>query len=89
MGGGARGGGRGKRAQAPPLGSIAAGAGGDKPFECPQCGGTTATQVAMTLGDGTDVTFVSCQGCEHRTWVLADGTELTIEDVLARSNRKQ
>jgi len=41
----------------------------------------------MSLTDGTPVTFVSCQRCEHRAWFDAEGAELPIEDVLARSKR--
>jgi hypothetical protein len=43
----------------------------------------------MDLTDGTPVTFVSCQACEHRSWFGSDGEELTIESVLARSRREK
>lgn len=45
------------------------------------------TQLAMDLTDGTPVTFVSCQECEHRTWFDEQDATLSVEDVLARSRR--
>lgn len=41
----------------------------------------------MDLTDGTPVTFVSCQECEHRTWIDGQGSTLSVEDVLSRSKR--
>jgi len=42
----------------------------------------------MDLTDGTPVTFVSCQTCEHRAWFDGEGAEVAIEDVLSRSRRE-
>lgn len=56
---------------------------------CGSCGSSAVTQLAMDLTDGTPVTFVSCQACEHRSWFGSDGEELTIESVLARSRREK
>ncbi len=47
----------------------------------------------MVLNDGTEVTFISCQGCEAREWLAAepDGTWRTvpIASVLERSARRR
>ena len=75
---------------APTLGSLSrpAAAPGPAPRECTACGSSAVTQLAMDLTDGTPVTFVSCQTCEHRAWFDGEGAEVAIEDVLSRSRRE-
>lgn len=71
-----------------PLGSISSGdpAAVRGTEACLECGSTSLTRVAMTLGDGSAVTYVSCQACEHRNWFAAggDGRPLDRDDVLSR-----
>lgn len=61
------------------------------PERCSSCRSPQLTRLAMVLGDGTDVTFVSCHACERREWLSAgaDGswTSVPIDAVLARSAR--
>ena len=63
------------------------------PDTCGSCGGTSLTQLALVLTDGTPVTFISCHTCEQRQWLTErdDGSwqVLPIEVVLERSARKQ
>ena len=49
---------------------------------CPACGDGSVTRLAMTLADGSPVTFVSCHTCETRGWFAADGTPLGLDAVL-------
>lgn len=61
------------------------------PERCAACGATDLTRLPMQLTDGTPVLFVSCQVCEHRSWLSEDEagwTALPIAEVLARSTRK-
>ena len=53
---------------------------------CNECGGTQVTRLQMRLTDGTDVMFTSCHRCEARRWD-ADGVELSMESVLARTRK--
>ena len=53
---------------------------------CTVCGTGHLTRLAMTLTDGTPVTFRSCHRCEHRSWVHA-GVELSRESVLAKTRK--
>ena len=73
------------------LGSISrpSGTPGPTPRRCTACGSSAVTQLAMDLTDGTPVTFVSCQTCEHRAWFDAAGDEVPIESVLSRSRREK
>lgn len=68
-----------------PLGSLSrnekVAAGTEK---CAACGSSTLTRVPMTLADGTTATFVSCQDCEERVWVRADGAVLSTDAVIER-----
>jgi hypothetical protein len=54
---------------------------------CGACGSERVTTLAMTLTDGTPVTFVSCHACEQRSWTTPTG-ELELPDVLARSAKR-
>ena len=55
---------------------------------CRACGTETLTRVPMKIGDGTEVTFVSCQDCEERVWVTVESGEfLELADILARSGK--
>jgi hypothetical protein len=51
---------------------------------CTACGSSSVTTIAMTLTDGTPVTFTSCHDCEHRSWV-EHGEELTFAAVLDKT----
>jgi DNA-directed RNA polymerase subunit M/transcription elongation factor TFIIS len=53
---------------------------------CQSCGSARLTVLAMTLTDGTPVTFASCHDCEHRNW-SHDGSQLAIADVLKRATK--
>jgi formate dehydrogenase maturation protein FdhE len=53
---------------------------------CPSCGSSRLTSLAMTLTDGTPVRFASCHECEHRSWTH-DGSELQFTDVIARATK--
>lgn len=55
---------------------------------CPSCSSERVTSLAMTLTDGTPVTFVSCHDCEHREWADATGA-LDFADVLVRTTKKK
>lgn len=55
---------------------------------CVACASRELTRVSMTLGDGTPVMFVSCQACEHRTWVAEDGEHLDAAGVLRRAGKQ-
>ena len=79
-----------RREAAPALGSLAqpAKTPGPAPRSCTKCGSGALTQLAMDLSDGTPVTFVSCQTCEHRAWFDAEGAEVPMAHVLARSRRQ-
>lgn len=54
---------------------------------CRSCGSERLTSLAMTLTDGSPVTFLSCHNCEHRTWAH-DGTPLAFADVLNRATKR-
>jgi len=54
---------------------------------CAQCAGTSLTSLAMTLTDGSPVTFVSCHECEARGWFGADGTAMRLDAVLSSAAR--
>ncbi len=66
---------------------------GRTPEACGSCGGTDLTRLPMVLTDGTEVTFISCNACETREWLVqtTDGTWRTvpIDVVLRRSARRQ
>lgn len=66
-----------------PLGSLTQQSRRDAPI-CVACGSNRVTSLALKLTDGTPVRFVSCHQCEHRRWDN-DGTELSTEDVLAKT----
>jgi DNA-directed RNA polymerase subunit M/transcription elongation factor TFIIS len=55
---------------------------------CPSCGSERLTTLAMTLTDGTPVSFCSCHDCEHRSWSDAAG-QLDFADVLVRTAKKK
>jgi DNA-directed RNA polymerase subunit M/transcription elongation factor TFIIS len=55
---------------------------------CPSCGSERVTALAMTLTDGTPVTFCSCHACEHKIWSDASGA-LDFADVLTRTAKKK
>ena len=54
---------------------------------CRVCGSERVTRIAMQLTDGTPVDFTSCLACENRSWQQEDGTLLSRDDVLARTQR--
>jgi hypothetical protein len=56
--------------------------------ECPSCGSQRLTALAMTLTDGTPVSFSSCHNCEHRVWADHLG-RLDIADVLDRATKRK
>lgn len=86
-------GGRARRAvpEPAPLGSVSRPAGGHAPGTetCGACGSQSLTRLHLVLGDGTEVTFVSCHSCEHKGWypLDGDGTALTRDEVVARTSR--
>jgi len=55
---------------------------------CARCGSDRVTSLTLTLTDGTPVSFTSCHGCEHRTWVGPEG-DLDRETVLARTRKER
>jgi formate dehydrogenase maturation protein FdhE len=54
--------------------------------QCPACGSHRVTALAMTLTDGTPVSFASCHQCEHREWTH-EGDPLQFADVIARATK--
>lgn len=54
---------------------------------CASCGSERVTSLAMTLTDGTPVSFRSCHDCEHRVWADAVGN-LEFADVLVRTKKR-
>jgi hypothetical protein len=72
-----------------PLGSLvtAPAPSGAHVARCGECAGTFLTRLAMTLTDGTPVTFVSCHQCEAKAWVAADGSALALDAVLSSATR--
>ena len=54
---------------------------------CASCGSERVTSLAMTLTDGTPVSFRSCHECEHRVWSDATG-RMEFEDVLGRTAKR-
>lgn len=55
---------------------------------CPACGSERLTALAMTLTDGTPVTFSSCHNCEHRVWADESG-RMNFTDVLTKATKKK
>lgn len=55
---------------------------------CPSCGSARVTALAMTLTDGTPVSFASCHDCEHRSWTH-EGVALDFADVIARATKQK
>lgn len=51
---------------------------------CASCGSERVTSLAMTLTDGTPVSFCSCHDCEQKVWSDASGA-LDFADVLTRT----
>jgi hypothetical protein len=54
---------------------------------CASCGSDRVTSLAMTLTDGTPVSFRSCHDCEHRVWSDTSGA-LDFADVLVRTAKR-
>lgn len=71
--------------EAVPLGSLTQP--GARRANCRMCGSDRVTRIGMQLTDGTPVDFTSCLACERRSWEQPDGTLLSREDVLARTQR--
>ena len=65
---------------------------GRTPRTCGSCGAEDLTRLPMVLTDGTEVTFISCNSCETREWLVQveDGSWRTvpIDVVLRRSSRR-
>ena len=55
--------------------------------ECPRCGSDALTQVPLRAPSGERVTFVSCQDCEHRSWLREDGSVSSREELLGAPDR--
>lgn len=55
--------------------------------KCAPCGSALLTRVPMKV-EGEPVTFVSCQDCEDRAWVTAEGSRIDVATVLGRTDRK-
>jgi hypothetical protein len=55
---------------------------------CPSCSSPRLTSLAMTLTDGTPVSFSSCHNCEHRVWSDNRG-RLDFADVLSRATKRK
>jgi hypothetical protein len=53
---------------------------------CRSCGSTRLTELAMTLTDGTPVTFVSCHHCETRSWSHG-GRRLSFTTILHKTRK--
>ncbi len=51
---------------------------------CQACGSGRVLRLDLCLTDGTPVVFVSCRGCERRSYEGPDGG-LDVGDVLART----
>jgi hypothetical protein len=73
-------------APAVPLGSLTQ-PGARIGATCEACGSERLTELAMTLTDGTPVTFTSCHSCEHRTWREASGHALPVHRVLHKARK--
>lgn len=54
---------------------------------CPSCGSARTTSIAMTLTDGTPVSFTSCHSCEHRSW-QEEGQHIDVAGVLERTRKR-
>jgi hypothetical protein len=54
---------------------------------CAACGSDCVTRLAMTLTDGTPVSFTSCHRCEHRTWTELGGAALAVDLVLDKARK--
>ena len=54
---------------------------------CAACGSDCVTRLAMTLTDGTPVSFTSCHRCEHRTWTELGGGPLAVDLVLDKARK--
>jgi hypothetical protein len=54
---------------------------------CAACGSDRLTEISMTLTDGSQVQFRSCQVCEHRTWSNAQEDILPLAGVLTRARK--
>ena len=71
---------------APPLGSLTQPEHRDSSLGCGDCGSPRATQLSMSLADGTPVLFISCHVCEERSW-HGTGGALSVDAVLDRSRK--
>ncbi len=71
---------------APPLGSLTQ-PGARDGVRCAVCHSEAVTRLAMTLTDGTPVSFTSCHRCEHRTWSELGGSTLAVDSVLAKAQK--
>jgi hypothetical protein len=70
----------------PPLGSLTQPGARDGVL-CSACGSDCVTRLAMTLTDGTPVSFTSCHRCEHRTWTELGGGALPVDSVLDKARK--
>ena len=48
---------------------------------CVACGGNSLLELQMTAAGGQIMTMISCNQCEHRSW-LADGEPVSLSEVL-------
>lgn len=53
---------------------------------CPTCCSSRVTEITMTLTDGSVVDFLSCHGCEMKSWKQA-GAVLDITTVLGKAKK--
>lgn len=44
------------------------------PRSCNSCGRQHPLELEMTVNSGSVLTLLSCNGCEHRTWLLNSET---------------
>ncbi len=69
-----------------PLGSLTQ-PGARDGVRCEICDSDCVTRLAMTLTDGTPVSFTSCHRCEHRSWTEVGGDVLGRAAVLSKARK--
>ncbi len=56
---------------------------------CAACASTRVTEIAMTLTDGSPVRFTSCHACEHKAWQQPSGSNLELDTVLTKAQKRK